>query len=426
MSSSSRPRARHSLRRSKSRSENDPDPNPNPINGAVLNDGGAGGVMGAGEGGLKGAARDRDMEYDDTFDMEAEVGHNMSRPSAPQNGRRMGGREEAHPDWRIRLGVRIPEHEHAGPRGADDSDSMPSPRDNVHAGDHDGGGGGGGGGGKKYHQPLTPGQKVNRIYAPEHTHEFVDAFSRPAGAPSGQQRNLKKLFSLERASSLGAAAVRREARLQAAEGAAAMRYSKSAGVPGVATPKMGARLPSLPSLNGEEGTPANGSSTTPHRVVAGRAAENGGPHIPMLPLRHIASAPSAVHTSMPLLPASRGPPLDPLRKSTPAALASPGDASSSINAATGGLGSTPAMAIPGSMGMGASVPLGAPTVPLGVPGSMGMGSPANHSPIISSPLGLSASQSQESVGFGAALRRLFRDPPRLSFAPRAVLRWPHR
>ena len=38
--------------------------------------------------------------------------------------------------------------------------------------------------------------------------------------------------------SLGAAAVRREARLQAAEGAAAMRYSKSAGVPGVATPKV--------------------------------------------------------------------------------------------------------------------------------------------------------------------------------------------
>lgn len=71
----------------------------------------------------------------------------------------------------------------------------------------------------------------------------------------------------------------------------------------------------------------------------------------------------------------------------------------------GASASTPAMAVPGSMGMGASVPLGAPSAPLGVPGSMGMGSPANHSPIISSPLGLSASQSQDSTSFGAALRR---------------------
>merc|ERR1719230_2089852 len=75
------------------------------------------------------------------------------------------------------------------------------------------------------------------------------------------------------------------------------RYSKSAGVPGVATPKIGARLP--PLLN---------STSSPQ-------SRQG---VPSLPLRDIFSAPAAnAHLSLQLPPASRGAPLDPLRHSMP-------------------------------------------------------------------------------------------------------------
>jgi hypothetical protein len=102
-------------------------------------------------------------------------------------------------------------------------------------------------------------------------------------------------------------------------GGGCLRYSKSAGVPGVATPSMGAAR--LPPMNG--GGEGSNDAEGEERGTGGGGAVGGSPML--VPLRAIASAPSAVHASLQLPPSSLnrtsfGAANDPLllRNSTPA------------------------------------------------------------------------------------------------------------